>query len=876
MTTQYALPLADSGALLATAGGKGASLARLAAADLPVPDGFHLTTAAYRDFVAENDLQLAIMAALERVDVAQPETLDNVSSAIRELFANAPIPESIGEAVAEAYEQLDGDHPLVAVRSSATAEDLPELSFAGQQESYLNICGREELIGAVRRCWASLWTARAIGYRARNEIASEAISLAVIVQLMVPAEASGVLFTANPLNGRCDQAVINAAWGLGEAIVGGQVTPDTLTLDKVDGRVLERDIADKRQMTTGLQQGTEIRQVPQALRQEPVLDDAQASELVEIGVQIERLFGGAMDIEWALAGGRFSIVQARPITALPEPEAEAPTDWPLPDPDGKYMRTSIIDLMPDPLTPLFGTLGLAALNAGLVRLAGQIAKAEPVFPDDTMVLINDYVYMKVQFTRREWLWMRTRMTPGFPRMLRTGISVWRDEARPAYLGAVARWGEQPPAGRSPAELLAGVHEILEEAVDHLGSLMAGTMGVSAGSENLFTQLYRRLVRRDGDPAAPTFLMGYDTTPIQAEKSLYDLAQWCRAHADLAAFLLATPAGQLAEQLGNGRAPAGVDEAEWGEWRALFQEHVGQYGHIIYDLDFAKPLPLDDPTPMIDTCKMYLRGEGSNPHERQRNLERGRIEATEAVQKRIRGLRRKLFDKSLSWAQSLAEVREDGIADIGLGYPMLRELLLELGRRFAQAGAVEQPGDIFWLTHEELENATAALEQDSSPDDLAAQVGERKALWRAEKRVTPPPQLSVGSRYLGVSTDNWLAADAGSDSGNTIKGLGASPGRVVGTARVLEGPEDFNQLNHGDVLVASITTPAWTPLFARAAAIVTDVGGPLSHGSIVAREYGIPAVLGTGVATRRIESGQLITVDGDSGLVTLPNGEGPES
>jgi pyruvate,water dikinase len=509
-------------------------------------------------------------------------------------------------------------------------------------------------------------------------------------------------------------------------------------------------------------------------------------------------------------------------------------------------------------------------------LAGQIAKAEPIFPDDTMVLINDYVYMKVQFTRREWLWMLTRMTPGFPRMLRTGISVWRDEARPAYLGAVARWGEQPPAGRSPAELLAGVHEILEEAVDHLGSLMAGTMGVSAGSENLFTQLYRRLVRRDGDPAAPTFLMGYDTTPIQAEKSLYDLAQWCRTHADLAAFLLATPAGQLAKQLGNGRAPAGVDEAEWGEWRALFQEHVGQYGHIIYDLDFAKPLPLDDPTPMIDTCKMYLRGEGSNPHERQRNLERGRIEATEAVQKRIRGLRRKLFDKSLSWAQSLAEVREDGIADIGLGYPMLRELLLELGRRFAQAGAVEQPGDIFWLTHEELENATAALEQDSSPDDLAAQVGERKALWRAEKRVTPPPQLSVGSRYLGVSTDNWLAADAGSDSGNTIKGLGASPGRVVGTARVLEGPEDFNQLNHGDVLVASITTPAWTPLFARAAAIVTDVGGPLSHGSIVAREYGIPAVLGTGVATRRIESGQLITVDGDSGLVTLPNGEGPES
>ena len=248
-SSDYVLPLADAGASLEAVGGKGASLARLAGAGLPVPDGFHVTTAAYRRFVAENDLQPGIVAALEAMDVSQPATLEAASSAIYALFAGAQTPPEVAGAIAAAYGELAGQDPVVAVRSSATAEDLPEASFAGQQDTFLNVQGYGEVLAAVKRCWASLWTARAIGYRLRQGIGMEGLSLAVVVQLLVPAEAAGILFTANPVTGRRDQALISAAWGLGEAIVGGQVTPDALTVDKASGVVLEREVADKRVMT---------------------------------------------------------------------------------------------------------------------------------------------------------------------------------------------------------------------------------------------------------------------------------------------------------------------------------------------------------------------------------------------------------------------------------------------------------------------------------------------------------------------------------------------------------------------------------------------------------------------------------------------------
>lgn len=324
MTHAYVLALADSNATLANVGGKGASLARLANAGLPVPDGFHVTTAAYRTFVAANELQPRILAALTHIDTSQPATIATASQAIRDLFANASMPAVIAQAIDDAYlalnrkSKIENQKLAVAVRSSATAEDLPDLSFAGQQETYLNIQGRANVQAAIKRCWASLWTPRALDYRTRHKLDHNSVALAVVVQSLVPADVAGILFTANPVNGARNQIVINAAWGLGEAMVGGAVTPDTFIVDTTTERIIEKEIANKQVMTVRVDHGTETREVPAHLRRVSTLNDDQVMELARLGRQIEKMYRVPMDIEWTLAENKLAIIQARPITALPE------------------------------------------------------------------------------------------------------------------------------------------------------------------------------------------------------------------------------------------------------------------------------------------------------------------------------------------------------------------------------------------------------------------------------------------------------------------------------------------------------------------------------------------------------------------------------
>ena len=272
-TLPLTFPLRSQAADLAAAGGKGASLTRLVVAGLPVPDGFVVSTAAYRQFVRVNDLQAIIESTAAEVRRDEPERLDAVAQRIKVAFDQAVVPAEIEKPVLAAYASLPDEAAAVAVRSSATAEDLPELSFAGQQETFLNVRGAAALLDAVKRCWASLWTPRAIGYRAQHDVATKGIGMAVVVQLLVPAESAGILFTAHPISGRRDQVVINASWGLGEAIVGGHVTPDTLVLDKGSRRVVSRETNDKAVMTVCSDDGSEERSVPSDLRRRPVLDD---------------------------------------------------------------------------------------------------------------------------------------------------------------------------------------------------------------------------------------------------------------------------------------------------------------------------------------------------------------------------------------------------------------------------------------------------------------------------------------------------------------------------------------------------------------------------------------------------------------------------
>jgi len=860
----YILPLSDPQADLETTGGKGASLARLASAGLPVPDGFHITTQAYRRFVAANNLQPGTLAALQEVDASHPATLESASRAICRLFTTATIPDELANAIVSAYGELPGSNPPVAVRSSATAEDLPEASFAGQQETYLNITGAGQVLEAARKCWASLWTGRAIAYRLRQNIPPESVALAVVVQLLVDAEAAGILFTANPLSGKRDEIVINAAWGLGEAVVGGAVTPDTITVSKLDAKLIHRQTAEKQVMTVRTETGTAEQPVPDSLKNVPVLSDEKAIELSRLGRRIEDLYGLPVDIEWALADGKFTILQARPVTAL----GEAPLEWKMPRPNGVYMRTSVVDLMPDPVSPLFATLGIPALTAQMYPLGKMLTRMQPSLPVDYYTIINGYAYLGAGFSFRNWIWMIFGLLPAYPRLLKQVLPFWRNEVHPKYKQAVAARRGMDPQTMTSAELLAEVRALVDESSYYTCALMFATMGASAGSEGLLTRLYQKMARRAGDPPAQAMLMGWDNLPIRADKSLFDLAGFCRERPSLAVHLLETPSTALADELEGRCTPQGVDPGEWESFCHRFGEHMDTFGHMVFELDYAKPLPRDHPEPALEAIKMYLRGEGANPYERQRQSEERRIETSQLALSRLKGLRRWIFTKSLNWAQSLAEVREDALADIGLAYPLLRRMLAMLGVHLVNAGVLQEAGDIYWLEKDEIESAVAAVERGEKLESKAALVAERKAFWQKAKRTTPPPMIPPKKKYLGITTTVWLAEAEGNQAETTLKGVPASPGKVTAPACVLDGPEDFEKMRPGYVLVAGTTTPAWTPLFAMASAVVTDIGGPLSHGSIVAREYGIPAVMGTGVATRRIQNQQMVTVDGSAGTVRL--------
>jgi rifampicin phosphotransferase len=868
------LALDSPAATLDRVGGKGASLARLAAAGLPVPPGFHLTTSMYRRFVAENHLAEAILEAASEARAADPSTLDRASTRIQADLLHATIPADIAALVRASYGRLGGDHPPVAVRSSATAEDLPGMSFAGQHDTYLNVQGADAVLEAVKHCWASLWTARALGYRARQGIASGDVAIAVVVQQLVPADVAGVMFTANPLSGARHQMVINAAWGLGEAIVGGHVTPDLFIVDTRTGALESKTIADKEVMTVRLSTGTREEPVPAGRRRRATLRSREAGQLAQLGARIEQLYGQPMDVEWAMAGGRFFVLQARPITALPDP---LPTlDWTLPRAHGRYYRASVIELLPDPLSPLFATLALPPWNASMRDLMKRLAPTMAL-PDRSMSLltINGYAYTELGLTA----WQMTRMFLTFLRRARSILALslrgaderWASQARPQYGRVVSEWGTRDMTVMPTSELLAGAREIVHAAADHYLTIQSGILPTAYSSETLFTMAYNRLAKRADDPTALTFLLGYDSAPIRAEKSLYDLAVWARDQPDLAAYLTRSTSGDIAARYQSASSTASPEAADsWSVFCRRFSEHLDRFGHAVYDLDFAKGLAVDDPAPLIEALKHFLTVEARNPHERQAAAAAAREQATASLHLRLRGLRARLFKRLLPWAQCYAPLREDALADVGLGWPLVRGFLRELGRRLVIAGSIADRDDVFWLKLDEAEAAARALDADQRVTGFAGVVADRRATWEAARAVTPPSFLPVegGMRILGIDFSSMAPMHVNQAAGDTITGHAASPGRVDGIACVVRGPAEFGLMRVGDILVARITTPAWTPLFALAAGVVTDVGGPLSHGSIVAREYHIPAVLGTSVATERIHTAQQLTVDGDRGIVKI--------
>jgi rifampicin phosphotransferase len=853
----YTLPLSDSDVTLDTVGGKGLSLAKMIRGGLPVPDGFHITTESYRQFVTSNGLQPKIVAALKEVNTSLPTSLETASATIGKLFADSEIPAEISNTIQESYLLVGGSRCVipVAVRSSATAEDLPEASFAGQQETYLNVCGENAVLEAVKKCWASLWTARAIAYRIKNNIDHNTIALAVVVQEMVDAEAAGILFTANPINGRRDEMVINAAWGLGEAIVGGHVSPDTIIVDKVSGKVKKYDIAEKTVITVMAESGTRDDPLDETRRKSKVLKDAQVVDLVKIARQIECYYGGPQDIEWCCSRGRFFIVQSRPITALP-PE---PAQWIRPNPKGMYARGSLCEHLPNPVSPLFGTLGLRMVNIptrGIGEMALGLGGGGYQYQT-----INGYVFLGMVLTWREWLSMVKATVTLMGPMFKTSHEAWQ-AARPQLIAAIASQDEKNLELLTPSELLDGVRELMQAIGKFYTVIQSSTLPAATSSEIMFTRVYK-MVSRKSEPNAETLLFGLETTPLRAEKTLFDLGVWVRERSSLRDFTLCTSTDRLVTALRADSIPEEISIEDWREFKHRFEQYLIVFGHTSYEFDFINPTPAETPAVILDAIKLYVDGKGTDPYARQREAAERREQVLKQIHSRYKLLPNRWFDKAINWALRVGPDREDSITDLGMGHTTIRRMLGELGSRLAVQGAIQNEEAIYWLEEDEVNTIVSHIEKGESLPDHSRLVAERKALWYEQMKLIPPamlPETSMWGKMLPWNRTNMTS--------NVLKGVAGSAGKITGTARVLFGPEDFGKMKHGDVLVAVTTTPAWTPLFALASAIVTDIGGPLSHSSIVAREYGIPAVLSTGMATRRIMDGQTITVDGGRGTVEL--------
>ena len=671
---------------VALAGGKGANLGELVRAGFPVPPGFVITTEAYDP--------------------------------------GGSLTDEVRDAVLVAYARLG--RPPVAVRSSATAEDLAEASFAGQQDTFLNVRGDDALLDAVRRCWASLFTERAVAYRAEHGV--EDAVMAVVVQEMVEADAAGVLFTANPANGRRHETVISAAWGLGEAVVGGLVDTDEVVVRVAESRVASRRTADKAVMTAYADDGTGEREVEPDRRRAPVLNDAAALELARLGAHVQEHFGTPQDVEWVRRDGAFLLVQSRAITVLPPPEADPPTDWSVPDPTAFYARASIVEQLPDPLTPLFADLVRTSVSRSLQALFRELVGADVVREEDVdLPTVNGYAYYR--YSRAGMLRLMLHSGGAFRMLLTRGQGGtehrWRTYAHPRYVETVRAASHEPFEDATSPALVEQVRGLLDAGTEYYTAVQT-IIPIAAFSESSMTWFYDRFVREPGAPGAATLLLGFDSVPIRAETSLWDLATWTRSQPGLSEVVEAMP---VAELVGGAADRPDPEDEHPGleEWRRRLAAHLEAYGHLVYDLDFADAVPADEPGPVVEAVRFFLRGDGFDPYVRQQATADRREHASIAALSGLDPVRGFVFRRLLAWAQRAAPLREDALADVGLAWPGMRRRLHELGRRL-----LDDPDAVFWVREAELRTLAAG----GTVPGLDAEIERRREVWLASDGSCP--------------------------------------------------------------------------------------------------------------------------------------------
>jgi rifampicin phosphotransferase len=845
MPAIYVRDLADEGLGLSEIGGKGQSLARLATAGIPVPNGFHITTAAYDEFVAKHDLAGSVHEQLAILNESAAGRADQAASAIAARFAAHDVPVEITAEVIQAYHRLGS--PPVAVRSSATAEDLPDASFAGQQETFLNISGDDQLLEAVRRCWASLWTARAISYRAQHGIAPEKISLAVVVQELIDAAASGIVFTADPVTGDDSMIEINAAWGLGEAIVGGQLTPDTITVERVSGRIMHAVINKKMIMTGLVDGGVTSLPVPEDRQNAPALSNPQVQRLVDLALVVEDIFKGPMDIEWCRRGDQLLILQARPITTAihPDPWNDSRSG------DFLWTNTNVGEAIPDVMTPatwsmvqVFLTDAMATASippyVGYGRIGGRIYLNLSV----TMTLsaavgvserryrsLTEEVFGKLP-DDLEIPPVKARRRDIIRAVLPMGVHVLREARRDvklldAYLAAHPALCDHRRAEiaelTTPIKLADLWTEVLSGEF-HRVSWMLSAATRSSGASFITTR--KRLQSLVGDAAANALTAG-----LRAE------------------------AGQLAS-LG---LLDGLDQLAVGEIdRETFNRRYGHRGP--HEFEISLPRPGEDPE-WIDRQLTERAQSPTSYHDLLAAQEQRRHEAWADLERRHPVQAGILHHQLRGWAK-ISRDRERARSEVIRYFWVLRAYAL-------RAGELTGLGDdIFFLDKVEI---LRVLHGETISPRL---IKQRRLAYQAYSALPPYPALIRGTfnPYLWAADPNrrsdvYIAGNAG-ESDVAVRGFPGSAGVVEARVRVLNDAADGAALQPGEALVTTITNVGWTPLFPRAAAVITDVGAPLSHAAIVARELGIPAVVGCGNATMRLKTGDVVRVDGTAGTVEV--------
>ncbi len=911
MTDSFILPMDTRDDALELIGGKGRSLAKMSNAGFDVPSGFHLTADAYRAFVAENDLQDQIVALAKPALDKGWVTFEPASAAIQQLITGCEISEAVASQLRATYASLGGD-PAVAVRSSANAEDLPGLSFAGQQETYLNVKGVDALLEAVRNCWASLWTAQAISYRHENEIEQGSVAMAVVVQIMVPADVAGILFTANPATGERTEMIINASFGLGEAVVGGQVTPDTFIVDRESSRVKETMIGPKEQMiVSDGEQGTKLTDVEVADRDLSSLSDALLNDLVELGLEVEKNYDGLpQDIEWAIVDGKISLLQSRPITNLPPQPLEV--EWNPPENIPALVRRQIVENIPDPTCELFDELyiryslrwdrtkdvsmystlhGFAfqIMNPGGItgtkeewradiRAAREKIAATPEGMAQEKHDLELFVSELSDDDRAEFQQMADELNsdnlpnavtvpdsnePTYTAFHKTFTNEnqhrdWRERALPELEAATAKWAALDIAGASDATLMEGIRELTEAEGWYWSGNGGHTFGVAKSVDDQLQSFLRENLP-DHRFTSGQFLSGFKSRIMQANEDLFEIAKVLRADEALKLLVLATPAHRLMGEL----------QARSDTKQILndIDTYLQEYGHQGYSLDFCEPTQQEDPSALFVTLKNMVRREDYDPKQHEEEAARKKEKAMKEIRELLKGLQYWQFRYRLWFANKFYPMREESCFVLGMAWPALRPMAAELGRRMVEVGTFKQPDDVYHMYTAELEEAMKLRADNKAKPELGVLAEERRELRERRKRLHPPGTCPPeASESPGIAfKETQFKNDDNSDS---LMGIPVSPGTISAEASVIMNPSEFSNMIPGSILVCPMTSPAWTQLFAHAQGLVTDIGGILGHGSIVAREYGIPAVVGTGNCTLRIKHGQMIEVDGDGGTVQL--------